>query len=122
MLKSYKFESRLNLGQEIEQTVAKVPFEIAEPASDELSLAKPPKFAIKLKRETRATRIMSYVWSGEVVADGEGSRILALGANGQLSLPRDLASHFPAVLNIRVMAINANGKAYSIDKVYRLVP
>jgi hypothetical protein len=65
---------------------------------------------------------MSYVWSGEVVADGEGSRILALGANGQLSLPRDLASHFPAVLNIRVMAINANGKAYSIDKVYRLVP
>ena len=122
MLKSYKFESRLNLGQEIEQTVVKVPFEIAEPASDELSLAKPPKFAIKLKRETRATRIMSYVWSGEVVADGEGSRILALGANGQLALPHDLASHFPAVLNIRVMAINANGKAYSLDKVYRLVP
>lgn len=122
MLKSYKFESRQNIGQEIEQNSAKVPFEIAEPAIEELSLSKPPKFAVKLKRETRATRQMSYVWTGEVVSDGQGYRVIGLGSQGTMSLPKDLGVKFPGVFNLRLSAINANGKAYSLDKVYRLVP
>jgi len=121
MLKSYKFESRRNLGQEIEQNSPAVTFELVEPAGNDLALSKPAKFAVKLKRETRASRAMQYVWTGEVVNDGEGARILGLGASGALDLPRDLAARFPAVLNVRVMAINANGKAYALDKVYRLV-
>ncbi|MDX2180608.1 MAG: DUF5060 domain-containing protein [Bryobacteraceae bacterium] len=121
LLKSYKFESRRNLGQEIEQNSPAVTFELVEPAGSDLALSKPAKFAVKLKRETRASRAMQYVWTGEVVNDGEGARILGLGPSGTLDLPRDLAARFPAVLNLRVMAINANGKAYALDKVYRLV-
>jgi hypothetical protein len=98
-----------------------VTFELVEPAGNDLALSKPAKFAVKLKRETRASRAMQYVWTGEVVNDGEGARILGLGPSGSLDLPRDLAARFPAVLNLRVMAINANGKAYALDKVYRLV-
>lgn len=122
MLKSYKFESRQNLGQEIEQNNPKVPFEVAEPAVEEISLAKPPRFALKLKRETRATRAMQIVWTGEVVADGQGARVLGTGTNGVMKLTPDIATKFPAVFNVRVSAINANGKAYSLDRVYRLVP
>ncbi len=122
MLTSYKFESRPNDLQEIEQDPAKVPFAVAEPSGDTISLSKLPKFAIKLKRETRATRSMLYLWTGEVVPDGQGYRVVGTGINGQLNIPSNIALRFPAVLNIRVNAVNANGKAYTVDKVYQLVP
>ena len=77
-------------------------------------------FAAKLKRETRATRSIMYVWTGEVPADGQGYRILGTGAQGTLRIPPDIATRYPAVLSIRVNALNANGKAYSADKVYQL--
>ncbi len=122
MLRSYKFESRPVPIQEIEQNPQKVPYEIAEPAGDEISLSKPPKFATKLKRETRATREMMFLWTGEAAADGQGHRVLGTGKEGTLRIPKTIAKVFPAVLNIRVAALNANGKAYAIDRVYRLVP
>lgn len=120
MLKSYKFESRLVPLQDIEQNAAKVPFEIVEPAGDTLAGAGPFKFAAKLKRETRATRSIMYLWTGEVPADGQGFRVLGTGAQGAFKPPTDIATRYPAVLSIRVSAINANGKAYSADKVYQL--
>jgi hypothetical protein len=122
MAKSYKFESRQNLVQEPEQSPERVPFEIALPDGDEISLSKPPEFAIKVKRETRATRQLSIVWTGEVVADGQGARVLSLGSKGRWELSPHLAVRFPAVFNVRVSAINANGKAYALDRVYRLIP
>lgn len=122
MLRSYKFESRPLPVQEIEMNPQKVPYEVAEPASDTVSIGSPPGFAVKLKRETRATRAMMFLWTGEVVADGQGYRVLGTGKDGKLSIPRNLAKNFPAVLNIRVAALNANGKAYAIDKVYTLKP
>ena len=120
MLKSYKFESRYVPVQEIEMIPAKVPFTIAEPTGDTLPSSVPIPFAAKLTKETRATRSMMYVWSGEVPTDGQGFRILATGASGQFTIPPDLATHFPAVLSVRLNALNANGKAYSTDKVYQL--
>jgi hypothetical protein len=39
-----------------------------------------------------------------------------------LKIPKGLAKNFPAVLNLHVAALNANGKAYAIDKVYTLIP
>ena len=63
---------------------------------------------------------MKFVWTGEVVSDGQGYRVLAIGSEKSLQLPRDLTSKFPSVFNLRLSAINANGKAYSLDKVYRL--
>jgi hypothetical protein len=120
MLKSYKFESRLVPVQDIEQSAAKVPFEIVEPAGDTITGTGPAKFAAKLKRETRATRSIMYLWTGEVPADGQGFRVLGTGSQGSFKPPPDIATRYPAVLSIRVSALNANGKAYSADKVYQL--
>ncbi len=122
MARSYKFVSRDNLQQEPEVLPAKVPFEIVEPSGDELSLSAPANFAIKVKRETRATRSLDVVWTADVVPEGQGYRVVGTGAKGKLELPAELARKFPAVLNLRVSILNANGKAYAIDKVYRLVP
>lgn len=121
MLRSYKFESRANLMQEIEQNSTKMPWDFLEPSADKLSVSKPPKYALKIKRETRGTRSMLYLWTGEVPTEGRGYRILGTGPDGVLALPKNLAKSFPAVFNLRLYALNAVGKVYAADKVYRLV-
>jgi hypothetical protein len=65
---------------------------------------------------------MQYLWWGEVVAGGEGMRLLGVGASGTLQIPPELSTRPDAPLNVRVQALNANGKAYEIDRVYRLRP
>jgi len=120
MLKSYKFESRLVPVQEIETNAQKVPYTIAEPSGDTLAAGKPVRFAAKLTRETRATRSMMFLWTGEVASDGRGFRILGTGASGNFTIPPAIAANFPAVLSIHLTALNANGKAYSADRVYQL--
>ena len=122
MLRSYKFESRAVPIQEIEQSPQKVPFEIAEPAAAEISVSHPPYYALKIKRDTRATRSLLVEWTGEVAIDGEGYRVVGTGKEGTMQIPRSIVKSFPAVLSLRMAALNANGKAYLIDKVYRLVP
>lgn len=118
MLRSYRFESRPVPVQEVEQSAQRAPFEIAEPAGDTFSASKPVKFAAKLKRETRATRSMMYLWTGEVATEGQGFRVLGTGRDGTLAIPKGYVKRFPAVLNLRVTALNANGKAYVVDRVY----
>jgi Domain of unknown function (DUF5060)/Protein of unknown function (DUF4038) len=120
MLKSYKFESRPVPVQEVEANTSKVPYEIAQPAADILAAGTPVGYAIKVRKETRATRSMMFLWTGEVPADGHGFRVLSTGAQGTFNIPPVLAETYPAVLSIRVSAINANGKVYSADKVYQL--
>jgi hypothetical protein len=120
MLRSYKFESRYVPVQEIESSTQKVPFDIAAPPGDTISASAAIPFAIKVKRETRAMRSVMYLWTGEVPADGYGFRVLATGAKGTFRIPPDLIERLPAVLSIRVSAINANGKAYLVDKVYQV--
>ncbi|MDP8990110.1 MAG: DUF5060 domain-containing protein [Acidobacteriota bacterium] len=122
MLKSYKFDSRPVPVQEVEQNPLKVPFEITAPAGTELSLAKAAEFAVKIKRDTRATRSLLVEWTAEVPLDGEGYRVAGSGREGMLTLPRSLANHYPATVSLRLMLLNANGKAYALDKVYRLTP
>src|SRR5205085_11204649 len=106
--------------QEVEQTSQKVPFEIVEPSSDTVSISKPTAYAAKLKRETRATRAMMYLWTGEVATDGQGYRVLGTGPKGTLKIPPGIARHFPAVLQLHVAAMNANGKVYTTDKIVQL--
>jgi hypothetical protein len=122
MAKSYRFEARPQLAQEIEFDPAKVPFEIAEPSAEQLSLGGTVKYEAVIKRQTRATREMFWVWSADVVADGQGYRVFGLERSGTVKLPPDLAVKFPGVVNVRLAAVNANGKAYALDRVYRLVP
>jgi hypothetical protein len=120
MLKSVKFDSRDVPVQELETNPQKVPYAIVDPAGDTLPAGKPVHFSAKLTRETRATRSMMYLWTGEVAADGRGSRILGTGAPGTFVIPSSMAANFPAVLSIHLTALNANGKAYAADKVYQL--
>jgi uncharacterized protein YaiI (UPF0178 family) len=55
-----------------------------------------------------------------VATDGQGYRVLGTGAKGTLKIPSDIAKHFPAVLQLRVAAMNANGKVYTTDKIVQL--
>lgn len=120
MRKSYKFESRPVPVQEIETDAKKIPFEIAAPAGAALAADKPAQFAMKLTRQTRATRAMLFLWTGEVVADGRGFRVLGTGASGTFVVPASLAANFPAVLSVHLTALNALGKAYQLDRVFQL--
>jgi hypothetical protein len=120
MLKSYRFDSRPVPVQEIETDSKKVPFQISEPPGNALEAGKPAHFSVKLTRQTRATRSMTYLWSGEVAADGRGFRVLGTGSPATFSIPASIAASFPAVLSIHLTALNANGKAYQTDRVYQL--
>jgi len=120
MLKSYKFESRRVPVQEIETNPQKVPFTMAEPAGDTIAAGKPVHFAVKMTRETRATRSMMFLWTGEVASDGRGFRVLGTGSPGNFVIPPAIAKNYPAVLSVHITALNANGKAYSANRVYQL--
>jgi len=119
MNKSYKFESREILLQQIEQNSDKVPFEIEQPGGD-LTPGNSTPYSVKMKRETRATRSMMWLWSGEVTADGQGYRVLATGPKGMLAAPAGLATRFPAVMDLRLYGMNANGKVYALDRALGL--
>ncbi|HEY7305954.1 MAG TPA: DUF5060 domain-containing protein [Bryobacteraceae bacterium] len=122
MLRSYYFESQDPPVQEVEMDSSRVPFEIVDPEGDQINSLVPTPFKIKITRANRASRFMQYVWWGEVVAGGEGARLLGLGSSGNFTIPKDLVKARGSTLHIRLLAINANGKAYELDKVYRLTP
>ena len=120
MLKSFKFDSRPVPVQEIETSPQKVPYTIVEPAVDSLTAGRAGQFSVKLTRATRATRSMTYLWTAEAPADGRGFRVIGTGSPGSFAIPPSIAARFPAVLSIHLTALNANGKAYSVDRVYQL--
>jgi len=121
MLKSWKFESRRVPIQEIETAPKNMPFEVAQPDGD-ISMAVAPRFVLKILRPTRATRDLLAEWTAEVVLDGEGYRVVGTGSEGTLHIPKEIVHRLPGTLSVRVSILNANGKAYAIDKVYRLAP
>ncbi len=122
MLKSYKFESSPVAAQEVEISPAKIPFEIAAPEGEELSISKPAKFAIKLKRETKATQTMLIEWTLEQPGGSEGYRVVGTGREGTFTFPRVLLDKTTGVVSLRANVVNTFGKAYTLDKVYRLIP
>src|SRR5258708_34180938 len=93
---------------------------MAAASAERLIVSLPTPYSVKLKRESRATRQMMYAWTGDVAADGHGFRVLGTGSKGTLVIPPWIATNYPAVLNVRVTALNANGKAYLADRVYQL--
>ena len=123
MAKSYYFESHTPDVQEIDADPAKLPFTLALPAAaDSISASHATPYRITLKRETRASKAMQYVITGEVTADGQGSRVLATGAQGVLTIPANLTQRYPALLHLRIEAVNGVGKAYSFDQNFNLTP
>jgi hypothetical protein len=121
MLKSWKFESRRVPIQEIETNSKNIPFEVERPDGD-VSMALQPRYSLKIARPTRATRELLAEWTAEVVLDGEGYRVAGTGREGMLHIPKEIVHKLPGTLSVRVSILNANGKAYAIDKVYRLGP
>lgn len=120
MLKSYKFESRVVPVQVIETDPKKIPFEIVDPPGTAMPAGKPAPFSVKLTRQSRATRDMLYLWTGEVVSDGRGFRVLGTGSPGMFVVPESIAENYPAVLSVHLTALNGFGKAYATDRVYQL--
>ncbi|HXE14177.1 MAG TPA: DUF5060 domain-containing protein, partial [Bryobacteraceae bacterium] len=120
MLKSYKFESVPAPEQVPELNAKSIPFEIEAPSGHKLDGNAPVRYGAKITRANRSTRLMQYMWIGEVMADGEGPRVLALGASGNFEIPAKLIKKYPAILNLRLNAINANGKAYSLESAYQI--
>ncbi len=118
MARSYYFESQDPPVQEIETDPTKIPFDIVDPPGDQVFASVANPFKIKITRANRASRIMQFVWWGEVVAGGAGARLLGLGSFGNFTVPPELRTG--STLSIRLQAINALGKAYELDKVYRL--
>ena len=121
MNKTYKFESRDIVLQEVESNSPKVPFAIEQPVAD-LNVRVSPPFAAKITKETRATRSMMWLWTGEVSADGQGYRVLATGQKGVMRPLGGIAKNFPAVMHLRVYGMNANGKVYAVDRAFGLEP
>jgi Domain of unknown function (DUF5060)/Protein of unknown function (DUF4038) len=122
MLRSYYFESQDPPIQEPEYDASKIPFEIADPAADDLNPSIPVPFEVKILKPNRATRRIQYVWWGEIVANGQAGRVLAVGSSGNLDVGHELICPPGSNLTLRLLAINANGKAYELDRVYRLTP
>lgn len=122
--KSYKFESRYVPLQDPETVLAKIPFEVAEPSGMGVPLAGQNQvpFAVKLTRESRATRNMMYLWVAEDTVTGQGSRVIGTGGQGFLRFDLRAIGKPPVVVNVRVYGMNSVGKVYVVDKVYRLEP
>jgi len=120
MLHSVRFESVDVQLQEMDANGTKTPYEITDPSTDPLPLNVPVPYAVKLKRQTRGTRTMMYLWTGEVAGGDEGFRVLGTGEQGTFRVPPILLGKPGSVLDVRVTAINANGKAYQLDRMYQL--
>jgi hypothetical protein len=121
MNKSFKFESRDIVLQEIEANTAKVPFAIEQPTGA-LSISKAVPYAAKITRPTRATRSMLWLWMGDVAADHQGYRVLATGQKGEMKAPADIAKSYPATMHLRLYGMNANGKVYEADAALDINP
>jgi hypothetical protein len=108
--------------QEIERNAQRVPFTVEKPAEDTLPAGKAIPFEAKITRETRASRAMLFLWTAEATADNQGYRVIGTGASGTFTIPKSIAKNYPAVVNLRLYGLNANGKVYAIDRVIRVQP
>jgi len=117
MNRSYKFESREVPVQEIVIDPVKVPYEIEQPTGA-LIAGRAAHFSAKLKRTSRATRAMLWMWTAEVTADHQGYRVLGTLPQGDFALPANLAVGYPATALLRLYAINGYGTVYMVAKGY----
>jgi hypothetical protein len=123
-LKSYTFESRdqpIQL-QQIQLDPEKTPYEVAAPSESEISVSNPPRFSLRVTRSSRATRTLLVEWAGEVSADGQGYRVIASGSEGTFQIPASMTRGASPSMLVHVFIMNAFGKVYETDKVYRLLP
>ena len=46
--------------------------------------------------------------------------MLGYGREGEMKISAAIVRRFPAVLSLRLMGMNANGKVYFSDRIYRV--
>ncbi len=118
--KYYYFESEDPPIQEVEAIAQR----FLSPSPILLASASAPRSryptAIKITRANRASRRMQYAWWAEAVGGTAGPRLLGLSDSGTFTIPKTLIRDSGTALNLRVLAINANGKAYELDRIYQL--
>lgn len=118
MARSYKFEARKILLQDPEYNPRNMPFELLLPKTgDTINAGEPVRFEIKTTKQTAGTRRMTYLLKGDVPAGGQGFQYLASGAEGTFTLPEWVFKSGPTSMTLRIFALNAPGKLYSIDTV-----
>jgi hypothetical protein len=121
MNKSYYFESVDIQMQDVEVNPPKIPFDVVQPKQDALHVGQPVAFATTIKKATRATRSMMWLWTGEVTADRRGFRVLATGQKGTFTPQLGLAFHYPATMLVKVYGMNSYGKVYLVSKGFDLL-
>ncbi len=119
MLQHYYFESRDPTVQVIETDADKIPYRIASPSGKQIDAASPVHFEAKILHPRRSTRAMQYVWWGKVPGSEAPARVLGVGSSGTFTVPKELRKP-GALLEVRLLAINANGKGYELDRIYGL--
>jgi hypothetical protein len=117
MNRSYKFESVDVPVQEIVIDPEKVPYEIERPTGA-LTAGRAAHFAVKVKRTSRASRAMLWMWTAEVTADHEGYRVLGTAPQADFTLPATLGVDYPGIALVRLYAINGYGTVYMAAKGY----
>jgi hypothetical protein len=65
---------------------------------------------------------MMYLWTGEASSNEQGFRVLGVGPKGTFHKAGALTVGSPSVMNVRLYGMNANGKVYVLDRIYRLIP
>ncbi len=120
MSRSYKLESHTAELQPPETSKTEVPFEIQLPQESQLQAGEVVEFNATLKKATRATRNMMWLWTAEAPSSGLGYRVLATTQFGRFLIPPNIAREFPAALSMRVTGIDGNGKLFATDRVYSL--
>jgi len=120
-LSKYKFESRRVVMQQPETNPNALPYEMDAPSGD-IPMRTPSFYSLKILRPTRATRDLLVVWTAELTTGADGGRVVGIGKEGTLRLAASFAERLPAVMSLRVSLLNANGKAYVIDRAFKLVP
>ncbi len=121
MLKSVKFDSQPLIMQEAEVDPKRIPFDINIKDSMDIKAGMPIPYEIRITKDSRATRFMQYLITADVPTEGQGMRVISTQSKGTLILPPSLATKYPAVLNLRVAGMNANGKLYFMDRIVSLV-
>jgi hypothetical protein len=120
MNRSYKLESKRPVVQTAEVNRNEVPFEIQLPSDAELTAGAALEFNATLKKDTRLTRQMIWLWTGEAPASGLGYRVLGASQFGQFTIPADISRQYPTTFFVRLLGLDGNGKLFASDRVYTL--
>lgn len=120
MNKSYYFESKDIQMQELELNPEKTPFDVEQPKGDTLKVGQAAPYSAVIKKATRATRSMMWLWTGEVTADHRGYRVLGTGRKGTFTPQLALAFHYPATMLMKLYCMNSYGKVYLVTKGFEL--